>query len=607
MTTTLTRTALFDATRAVDGRVPVVVSTTEPVDRNGIAEILSHDPGDIDLSRAPLPLLVAHNSEQLPIGVVEELRTDGTKLRGLARFSDNPTAQAIAADVKAGILRSVSVGYSITRFIRRSAEEMLCAWMPFEVSCVSVPADRGAGFYRTERRNTMQDQIHDGSNAEQSQSRSQRRAASREEIADLERRDAIRSIGDQYARYLRPNDAADACRRGDSVAQFQEFIIARMETGHTDTSLPCNSETREWNGLTSNYSLTRAVGNILNPGNSTGGREREVSEELARKFGRQAAPGGFWTPDAALYGKRGVSIGTAATGGGALHTGAFHGELFADAFRAQTVIGALGARILTGATSDIIIPRKTAVSSVSWVSEIGTASEGTPDFDQLTLQPKRLSSYVVVSQQALIQSGLALENLLRDDLVVGAMVELDRVALRGAGTSSEPTGLMSATGLGTVTGGSNGATITYGHLVDLEAACAIVNAAVGRSGFAVPPKVRQKLKQSPKIGTSVTELAWNDLALSADGIGMVAGHRAGVTTNLRSNLTKGTSTTVCSELLFGSDWSELIVARFGGSELIFDPYSLSVTVQVMITLNNFADVGVRRAAAFSKMVDALTT
>ena len=293
-----------------------------------------------------------------------------------------------------------------------------------------------------------------------------------------------------------------------------------------------------------------------------------------------------------------MSIGTAATGGGALHTGAFHGELFADAFRAQTVIGALGARILTGATSDIMIPRKTAVSSVGWVSEIGTASEGTPDFDQLTLQPKRLSSYVVVSQQALIQSGLALENLLRDDLVVGAMVELDRVALSGAGTSSEPTGLMSATGLGTVNGGSNGATITYGHLVDLEAACAIVNAAVGRSGFAVPPKVRQKLKQSPKIGTSVTELAWNDLALSADGIGMVAGHRAGVTTNLRSNLTKGTSTTVCSELLFGSDWAELIVARFGGSEVIVDPYSLAVTGQVRITLNNFADVGVRRAAAF---------
>jgi HK97 family phage major capsid protein/HK97 family phage prohead protease len=603
--TTHKRSALFDCQRAQDNRVPVVVSSTEPVDRGGVAEILSHDPKHVDLSRAPLPLLVSHEWDMLPIGVVEDLRLDGGKLRGMARFSDNEKAQTIFADIKAGILRSVSVGYRVTEQLSRSATEMLCAWQPFEVSCVSVPADRQAGFFRSERI-TVENETN-----EQNPTRSERRAASREQVADLERRDQIRNLADAYARYIKPGDAAAACQRGDSVDDFKEYIMGRMQTGHTDTG---GAQAREWTSMGQQFSLGRAIGNVIDPGNRAGGLEREMSDELARSFGRNAAPGGFYVPDtmfAAAAGRgrelRAVSIGTAATGGGALHVGGFHGEMFADAFRANTVIGQLGATIMPNQTSDIIIPRKTAVSTMGWVTEVGTAAESTPDFDQLTLKPKRISTYVIVSQQALIQSGLALENLLRDDLVTGAMVEIDRVALRGAGTGSEPTGLINVSGVGTVTGGSNGAAITFGHLVDLEAQVAIANALPGSAGYVLPPKVRQYLRKSAKVGGGVvTELAWDDGPYETGGIGRVAGYRAGVTNNLRSNLTKGTSTTVCSELMFGLNWAELIVAKFGGNEIIVDPYTLAKTGQVQITLNNFVDVGVRRAAAFAKMTDALT-
>lgn len=609
--TRYTRAATFDASRAAGDHIPVVVSTTEPVDRGGRAEILSHDPRDVDMSRAPLPLLVSHDHRQLPIGVVEDLQLDGNKLRGKARFSDNPTAQSIKADVMDGILRSVSVGYSLTKALRETAGEVMYAWMPFEVSVVSVPADRNAGFFRSEI--TMEDNELNESNNDQRPSRSQRRALNRSEeqfrIADLERRERIRAIGDAYAKYLRPNDAADAAQRGDSVEQFQEFILSRMQSSHTPVGdrIYGGSDFDEWDGMAKKYSIGRAIRNMLDPGNRHGGLEREMSEEIGRRLGRRPAPGGFFAPDDFLFQSRGVAIGTTSTGGGALHVGQFHGELFADAFRAQTIVGALGARLFTGQTSDLIIPRKTATSTMGWATETGTASESTPDFDQLTLKPKRITTFVKVSQQALIQSGLALENLIRDDLVSGMMVEIDRVALRGAGTGSEPTGLLVASGLGTVTGGTSGAQITYGHLVDLEKACANSNAKVGQSGFAVNPNTRAYLKKTPKISGSVTDLAWNDAALSPDGIGIVCGHRAGVTTNLRSNLTKGTSTTVCSELLFGSDWSELAVARFGGNEVIVDPYSLAKTGEVQVTLNGFVDVGVRRAAAFAKMTDALTS
>lgn len=605
-----TRTLVLGRADPASMTVECSVSSEEPCDRGGYIEVLSHDPAHIDMTRARagLPLIESHDHQQVNVGIVEQLQVIGGKLRGIARFGKSQRGRELFEDVKDGIVRNLSVGYYLIREVGREAADVVrFAWQPFEVSIVSIPADPTVGFNRSI---AMSTQSEAASGEAPHLSRSQRRAVSREEYTDLERRDSIRSIGEQYAKWLRPNDAADACRRGDSVEQFKELVITRMESNHTDVSARHTGEEREWARMASGYSLARAVQLKLDPAaglRAGGSLEREVDDELTRVFGRQAAAGGFWVPDAKLYG-RGLTIGTAATSAGALHSGAFHGDLFADAFRANTVVGALGARILAGQTSDIIIPRKSATATMGWVTEVGSAAESTPDFNQLVLKPKRISTYVVVSQQSLIQSGLAMDNLIRDDLVSGMMVEVDRVSLTGAGTGSEPTGVVNTSGIGTVAGGTNGASITYGHLVDLEAACANANASVGSSGFVVNPKTRAFLKKSAKVsGGAVTELAWNDAALDANGIGMVCGHRAGVTTHLRSNLTKGTSTTVCSELLYGADWSELILARFGGNEVIVDPYSLAVTGQVRITLNGFADVGVRRAGGFAKMPDALTT
>lgn len=585
------------------------VSSEAPCDRGDYIEILSHDPEHVDMTRARggLPLIESHDHNRVNVGIVEQLQVVGGRLRGIARFGKSQRGRELFQDVKDGIVRNLSVGYYLLKEVGRDAADAIrFAWQPFEVSIVSIPADPTVGFNRSFN---MLNQTEATGGDEPHLSRSQRRAVNREEQGELERRDSIRSLGDAYASWLRPNDAADAVRRGDSVEQFRQLIMSRMESGHTDTRVPISGESREWGRMSAGYSLVRAVQMKLDPAaglRAGGGLEREVDEELSRVFGRAAAAGGFWVPDAKLYG-RGLTVGTASTSAGALHAGAFHGDLFADAFRAATVVGALGARILPGQSSDLIVPRKTATATMGWVSEVGTAAESTPDFDQLVLKPKRISTFVVVSQQSLIQSGLALENLLQDDLVGGMMVEIDRVSLTGAGTGSEPRGVVNTTGVGTVTGGTNGAVVTYGHLVDLEAACANANASVGRSGFAVNPKTRAYLKKSAKVsGGVVPELAWNDAQLDANGIGIVCGHKAGVTTHMRSNLTKGTSTTVCSELVFASDWAELILARFGGNEVIVDPYSLATTGQVRITLNGFVDTGVRRAAAFGKMTDALT-
>ena len=127
--------------------VEASLSSEFPVLRREGEEVLSHKPGAIDLSRAPLPLLRSHNVNELPVGIVESLKIEGGKLRGIIRFSES--ADAIWADVKSVILRNLSIGYSIIEKVKTKRGFIATKWMPYEASLVSAPADSSVGINRS--------------------------------------------------------------------------------------------------------------------------------------------------------------------------------------------------------------------------------------------------------------------------------------------------------------------------------------------------------------------------------------------------------------------------------------------------------------------------
>lgn len=145
----LTREMEFRAGEADGELIPCVLSTEQPLDRGVYDEVLSHKSGEVDLSRAPLPLLIQHNRAQLGIGVIEQVRVERGQLRGLARFGASTQAREILADVKAKVVRSLSVGYEILNIISETGRVVRFSWRPYECSVVSVPADIHAGFYRS--------------------------------------------------------------------------------------------------------------------------------------------------------------------------------------------------------------------------------------------------------------------------------------------------------------------------------------------------------------------------------------------------------------------------------------------------------------------------
>ena len=134
------------------------LSSEFPVQRSKGKEVLVHDPGAVDLTRAPLPLIVGHDPSELPVGIVEGLRVEGGRLRGSLRFGESSRAQEVYADVRAGILRNLSVGYVVQATERAGGDSYrVTKWQPYECSLVACPADPSVGIGRSMNLNTPQE------------------------------------------------------------------------------------------------------------------------------------------------------------------------------------------------------------------------------------------------------------------------------------------------------------------------------------------------------------------------------------------------------------------------------------------------------------------
>ena len=128
--------------------------------------------------------------DELPLGVVEQIRVVGKKLRGVVRFGTSPRARELWDEAKAGVLRSLSIGYIWREWTDDGATIRVTAWQPLELSLVGVAADPTAGLFRSrsKRKPIMAkhknvDPIEDDDNDDPTLSRSQRRATRSRESA----------------------------------------------------------------------------------------------------------------------------------------------------------------------------------------------------------------------------------------------------------------------------------------------------------------------------------------------------------------------------------------------------------------------------------------
>ena len=149
--------------------VEVVWSTGATVRRRDLwtgkryDEVLSLDPRHVDLSRlnSGAPLLNTHGAFDLAnvIGVVERAwiarSSDSYEGRATVRFSAREDVEPLWQDVRAGIIRNVSVGYAVRAYEVSEQDGQVPVWraidwQPVELSAVPVGADGGAGFRQSQ-------------------------------------------------------------------------------------------------------------------------------------------------------------------------------------------------------------------------------------------------------------------------------------------------------------------------------------------------------------------------------------------------------------------------------------------------------------------------
>jgi HK97 family phage prohead protease len=132
--------------------VEVVAATETPVARWYGSEILKCTRQAIDTTRLKgLPVIDSHDRSSVlaVLGQVTAFRIENRQLVATIKFADSERGRQAFDLVKSGMLNKVSVGYTVQEFEetdtrRGSSSQTVTAWLPFELSLVSVPADFNA-------------------------------------------------------------------------------------------------------------------------------------------------------------------------------------------------------------------------------------------------------------------------------------------------------------------------------------------------------------------------------------------------------------------------------------------------------------------------------
>lgn len=618
----LNRAAVLDAaelsTRAEkDDRVPFAISSEEPVLRvypklGRCYEVLEHDAAAFnagELEARGLPLRVTESLEKhdpaIIVGRLEGFRVGADrKLRAMARFSRSDKGQEIRRDVEDGIRSDVSIGYAVQDgYLADEKHEGLplvrvTKWRAVEATLVAAPADvtvgagraadpaAGTGGART--RHTQGDTMDDTE----------------------EKGGTAVAVAATKAEKQRAGDIAAMCQKYGLAERAGEYIgseltvdqVARKILEERATSPDGQPQNGKGVGVElspkekQQYSLRRAI--LASAEGKRSGFEFEVSDTISKRLGLETT--GFFAPTnlevLTPQQRATLVVGTGSLGGSAVFTEA---GSFIELLRKRMYVRQAGAVLLSGLQGPVSFPRQATAGTLYWESETGTVTQSNPTLNTVSLSPKRATASVPYGIQLLRQAILDVEMWVRNDLSAIMALGIDLAAINGAGSNNEPTGILNTSGIGSVTMGANGAVPTFAKLVDLETEISADNADAAGMKYMTTTQQRGFLKQTQQFSGTNGVPIW-----TGGANGEINGYGAFATNQVPSNLTKGTSTTICHAIIFGN-FPELMIGEWGAMEFIADPYTQARAGIINLTVHAFVDVAVRHAESFAAIKDAL--
>lgn len=243
-----------------------------------------------------------------------------------------------------------------------------------------------------------------------------------------------------------------------------------------------------------------------------------------------------------------------------------------EPLRAKLVLAQAGASYMTGLVGNISIPAYSG-SQVTWEGETASAKDGAGTFTEVKLEPHRLTAYIDLSKQFLIQDSVSAEEMLKRDIVNAIANKLEATILGSETIVNAPEGLLN----GVV---ADSEAITYEDIVAMETELEEANVR-GDIKFVVSPSAKAKLKTTKlDAGSGKFAMEGNEV----NGYPVLC-----------------TSAVAGKGVIYGN-FNDLVIGQWGGIDLTVDPYTQAANGKVRLVINAYFDAKPRRAESFVKKI-----
>lgn len=243
-----------------------------------------------------------------------------------------------------------------------------------------------------------------------------------------------------------------------------------------------------------------------------------------------------------------------------------------EPLRAKLVLAQAGASYMTGLVGNISIPAYSG-SQVTWEGEVADAKDGAGTFTEVKLEPHRLTAYIDLSKQFLIQDSVSAEEMLKRDIVNAIANKLEATILGSETIVNAPEGLLN----GVV---ADSSAITYEDIVAMETELEEANVR-GDIKFVVSPSAKAKLKTTKlDAGSGKFAMEGNEV----NGYPVLC-----------------TSAVAGKGVIYGN-FNDLVIGQWGGIDLTVDPYTQAANGKVRLVINAYFDAKPRRAESFVKKI-----
>ncbi|MFV1601996.1 MULTISPECIES: phage major capsid protein [unclassified Phaeobacter] len=628
--------------------VELAFSSTTPVMRWFGEEVLSHEPGAVDLERLNNggALLMDHNWRD-QIGVIVSARIDADQVgRAVVRFSRSARADEIFQDVVDGIRSHVSVGYSVSEIKeeKRDGQANLVTvtrWAPFEVSMVAVPADQtvgvgrsgenlpevagddtgqiaenetGAGneaagnqqrefemktiITRDNEGNLVRAKVDDNGNIVEVVEMLERAGAGDAALLQRGREQEatrVRELTEIGSQYDAEDLALELIRSGQGVEDMNARLLDHLHQRSTNhRQIMDRSDIGMTDDEADQFSFLRAIRALANPtdraAQEAAAFEFEASDAAAEAQGRDAQ--GIMVPMHVLM-RAPLNTGTGGVGAGDTGGNAIANPLLSQSFiqmlRVRTILLRL-ATPLMGLVGNPDIPTQEGGATGYWIGEDGEAAEDILSLGQRQFSPKTVAAYSEITRRTLKQTSMDIEALVRSDLALALATSLDFAGFYGTGTDDQPLGIANTNGVNVVdfggAGSGGGAAMpTWDDVIQMESEIAAANADVDRMAYVQNAKMRGHFKSKQKFAGTNGAPIW-------ESDNTVNGYRGEVTNQVKNGD------------VFHGDFGNVLVGMWGGLDLTVDPYTHSRRGRLRLVAMQDADFVLRHAAGLCYGTDA---